>query len=96
MAQLDRAPDYGLGGWGFESLWVRQYKGRKFTLAAFLSGPASLGVRSESLWVRQYEGREFTLAAFFADHSPWGCGCGGQYPLPKGARFLSFQFYIIL
>jgi hypothetical protein len=23
MAQLDRAPDYGSGGWGFDSLWVR-------------------------------------------------------------------------
>jgi hypothetical protein len=26
IAQLDRAPDYGSGGWGFESLWVHHYK----------------------------------------------------------------------
>ena len=25
MAQLDRAPDYGSGGLGFESLWVRHF-----------------------------------------------------------------------
>ena len=24
VAQLDRAPDYGSGGWGFDSLWGRQ------------------------------------------------------------------------
>ena len=25
IAQLDRAPDYGSGGLGFESLWVRHF-----------------------------------------------------------------------
>ncbi len=28
VAQLDRAPDYGSGGWGFESLRARQQKHR--------------------------------------------------------------------
>jgi hypothetical protein len=25
IAQLDRVPDYGSGGWGFDSSWARHY-----------------------------------------------------------------------
>ena len=87
MAQLDRAPDYGLGGWGFESLWVHHFSGLR---AALRSQPffiiAPIAQRIEHLASDQTVGgsnpsgcastkaASSRLRPFFLDQPPWGCG----------------------
>ena len=55
VAQLDRAPDYGSGGWGFDSLqdhdteWEREWERRAFVLFFDFAHPSHSASRSNYL-----------------------------------------------